>query len=1152
MRKIVRILLIALIVGGTYLPYIPPASAYTFINSPPPKVRMDGNTPIYYLDLKSPDNPNGRVPASYKHYNASSNDWERLANSEFALRDEVWRYVWEWRSQTIDTSNSFITPMESLTWNGDLQSSIDISLRNILRANPDYYAKEVMVYPIHTERSYPISIADALLKQSRNNYENSISDISNIDKQWSNIPERNQPYVWPTGADAALPWKTYLPTHKVYEHADYPGGTRFGNYDMVYNEDSTGRSRWLNSPNFWIKWAGDTNDESRKSFITDIREGNYYGRAHPMYYTPENDEYMRDMQYWDWSFSRVTWGLPTASCPSDPTCEYPYANWHAMVSEKELTNSKSSYKIQVYLVKRAGEEEGEVGEMCPRVISPPSAGAQQQADKMDANTSGFIKADTRGNEKFNVLDGIPTSESLYANAFAKEYLFKNTFTQMSGDVTYTVKVKKTYNLTWSTRVNRPDGTYYYTPHSDQTVVEKTYQVKRPYYYWQIDNLEVNGLESATMSNYALPNGSITMSPNGYSPPSVSASNDDDVEEHVFPAECENVNLGSQNINGGTSRPAVPNENWQTNAEGAVTKNKVKNDSVLFNGSVIMDDTKVEETAPTPSTIPESPMTNQNVFYRSGMVISNSLLNKADTPSSGNINYNLIKGIKGGSAKTYPINGINTVTVHTPTVIYANVSNDSGHNQRTKPDPVRKAVILDRPFTIMMPTSGQHLNIQGYGNRDYAKYISRKQVRFPFDVYHYNGGTQGTFVPANTWVDIPVDDLSSAFYTPVWVDEGSYDVLFRSFAVNSPSTGFTTEQNANLNLANHVATDVIPIDVIGRLYDFRITDIADYNWENVFRVSPNNYRHTGNYYWVQDKGIDGALRGNNSPFYLPIMPGSHPDYKNTSIKTGYHFKFDLKTKGNMFNQGDGIRITPTFYFVNKDGSNRREVDLYYKNENQSFVKIGSAQDEERRHVKLVERLRNVPESEIEAAADYAFDHYSNITTTIKNRYIQEYLNDAKDKTYVGQYSWMILPSKLKTHIGPSSIPPNASVDQQRAVASIHQWYGEYSLPAAVYTVPKGTNLAEVGRMEPLTDKSSVFLKDGYIVVNFNLETIKNQDTENPYLQYIHAPLANQWKIEGYKNSRVDPYGNSFSLLDGDVVFYHGDLSSYDDFQSSVTH
>jgi len=89
-----------------------------------------------------------------------------------------------------------------------------------------------------------------------------------------------------------------------------------------------------------------------------------------------------------------------------------------------------------------------------------------------------------------------------------------------------------------------------------------------------------------------------------------------------------------------------------------------------------------------------------------------------------------------------------------------------------------------------------------------------------------------------------------------------------------------------------------------------------------------------------------------------------------------------------------------------------------------------------------------------------------------------------------------------------------------------------------------------------------LKNGYIVVNFDIESIQKADLLKPHLQYINAPLMNQvvdgvqrrnqWQMEGFNNNIVDSFGNRFKLNDGDVVFYNANKSSRDDFGSQVTH
>ncbi|MDY8049684.1 hypothetical protein UY416_25705 [Paenibacillus polymyxa] len=107
------------------------------------------------------------------------------------------------------------------------------------------------------------------------------------------------------------------------------------------------------------------------------------------------------------------------------------------------------------------------------------------------------------------------------------------------------------------------------------------------------------------------------------------------------------------------------------------------------------------------------------------------------------------------------------------------------------------------------------------------------------------------------------------------------------------------------------------------------------------------------------------------------------------------------------------------------------------------------------------------------------------------------------------------------------------------------------------MPAGYNIFEYGRTHRgLTDSSPIFLKNGYIVVNFQIETYRSGE-KLPYLRYYRlpgdsTPLDNQWQMEGFSNVIGDKYGHRFAAPDGDVAYYHANLSSYDDFRSNVTH
>ena len=190
-------------------------------------------------------------------------------------------------------------------------------------------------------------------------------------------------------------------------------------------------------------------------------------------------------------------------------------------------------------------------------------GASQQAEVMEPTVSAVIQADSRGAEKFDVLQGIPTSESLYVNALAKSYLYRSTFTETTGTKQYPIQVSKSYTLTWTeTHPGPPDAngnsTTITVPRSDTQTVTKNYSIERKYSFWTIQNLEVYGIQKATVSNYALPSGTVTLVPSGYTPPTVSASHDASLGAHMTDPVYSNVTLPGQTISGGSSRPFVPN------------------------------------------------------------------------------------------------------------------------------------------------------------------------------------------------------------------------------------------------------------------------------------------------------------------------------------------------------------------------------------------------------------------------------------------------------------------------------------------------------------------------------------------------------------------------------------------------------------------
>lgn len=829
-----------------------------------------------------------------------------------------------------------------------------------------------------------------------------------------------------------------------------------------------------------------------------------------------------------------------------------------------------------------GEEPGEPEDPGPPPVTPPptescpidksvsnSGSMGSSPNNMLADPNGKI-IESAESRQFKVLTyGIPSSEYLKVEGYSEKYLSDYRYQGMSGQVTYRVKVTKDYMLRW-----QEGNTIKYEHVRREAYVPDSYSIS----YWQIGHLNILSFQDAIFRNYALPNEMVIV-PN-MQRVSASSNHSASVDSHVFPQPCQSTYLGLETIEGGQSKPSAPNPDLNSSAGVGSRAPQVKNDRVNVDGFTSMSDGMATQNAPAPSPIPVAP---QVKVEQSSLQIDPLKVNKWQTPSSITARYESIHTVNtsGGSKEFtgHSPDKINPVTVHTPVVMYGKASDDKEHDQRTNPpkrstpanpDTDRHAFILDRPFSVTLPTSGQHLDVAmapGYGNRDYAKYTRQKQVMFPFDVY---SETKAAFYPKETWISIPLDIETAEFFLPVWVPEGAYTIKYRSIAINAPAD-LPEEHHANLNMsyrtpneimANHVAYDTIEVDVVGRLYDFRVTDILDFNWGPVFRRMEGQVEHTGNYYWVGDKGIDGDLRGNTDPFVLPIRQGSHPaGYKNLAVKTGYQFKFDMKTKGDMWRENDAIRITPSFYFVDKNGQNRRKVDVYYHSDSNYFVKVGSQQDKEYREVTLNEPLRAVPESQMWNTSEYYFRHpdaygfNSKVEELFDHEFIRYFARDyAQQPVRTGPYGWQILNWNLRTFIGPlaDTVPSNAMKPQKDAVASEQMWYGEYSLPADVYIVEEGKDIAGYGLQHRLNKSHPIFLRDGYLIVNFNIESIQNGDTEKPHLQYINGELSNQWNREGFKYQFTDPYGYNFNLIDGDTIFYHGDQSSTDDFKAGVTH
>ena len=298
-------------------------------------------------------------------------------------------------------------------------------------------------------------------------------------------------------------------------------------------------------------------------------------------------------------------------------------------------------------------------------------------------------------------------------------------------------------------------------------------------------------------------------------------------------------------------------------------------------------------------------------------------------------------------------------------------------------------------------------------------------------------------------------------------------------------------------AYYFAKNTTSITNIGRIYDFKVTDCSDIDYKKVFRKTTGNNVNslTGVEYFsgikkfsifssdvntLEDRENVKSV-SSSSKTILPLGP-----YKNTDVsyvnapKMGYRISFDLKTSGyynytesNAKNSKRVIKITPSYYYISKDGQtyNSTNIDLYYKNSDGKYVKF--------------------------VGSDYTIyfkpkDGYrtkTNSTTTPDNEFMSEQLEPLK----IGSSEGFTLDYKMM----------NTSNDN-----FIQSWYGEFKLPNSTIVTENG-NVSK-----PLTD--------GYVGVKFNIECIDtDSSSKEKTISYNTnnknaSPNTNtsQWDYEGY--------------------------------------
>lgn len=763
------------------------------------------------------------------------------------------------------------------------------------------------------------------------------------------------------------------------------------------------------------------------------------------------------------------------------------------------------------------------------VMSPPAErvkAGEVTGDLAEPDLKGEIGAE----EVFDVEQGIPSGESVYVNILGSQYLTKYSFIQKNGTKIYPLTIKKKYNLIWEDDSGEIQKDY-------KTITE-TISVEREYSYWEIKELNIYTIESGEIRNSSLPYGKINLISKTLDIPAILYNHSASITSHITdPVYSETIFL-NQTI----YQKNIPLENFQSIAEASVGQIKVNNDLLIFNNITIMDNKKKERAANKPLRIPAcEKMCGADIMFSDNNVIPYKIPN-GEYESSGKITYKKIVSVNSKSANqiVYEIPNINSVVVHTPVVCDATVENKKSFNQMISPDKTMAGLILDTKFNVCFPSTGYHRNIPGYGYKDYGKYIYKKQIKFPFDVYYKN-----QYICKNTW-SVFLGDIQE-YYLPTWVDEGKYQIDFKAISINASEKDlrYNSENHiANLDIESYIAVDSVWVELSGRIYGLNIYDISDYPlWKNVFRKN-NSMELTKVVYKVGINNQNGVCYSEKKDNYtLPIINGSHPVYRDKgALKAGYMTRFSLITVGNMNTESDYIKITPSFYYIDYEGKNRQEVDIYYTETingvKSNLVKAGGEEDKKnKKKIVTGDKYLSIPQSEL-------------LNVMLIDGINKEKLYSKERNIYT--FKNIMIPESLRTYIGSENVSSNVS--KNKAVSSVQKWYCEYYLPGNIYAVPKDYDVYGVTRRDGLTYREKFWLKDGYIIVNFEIETIKNGKRHLSYInkENYNQGYCNMWQKEGFLYEKKDFSENKYNFKDGDYVLYYTDKSVKNDYIEGGTH
>ena len=764
-------------------------------------------------------------------------------------------------------------------------------------------------------------------------------------------------------------------------------------------------------------------------------------------------------------------------------------------------------------------------------------------DTMDTFGKAGIYSDI-----FDVESAIPSTESVYIKASARNIMYRINARAVSGKMPLSVIVGVPYTLKW----NDEEGNEY----EENGVSEATTVVYRDYSYIHLDSLELYGLENIMIANPAMSPESIDLSPGDVqavmpaaSQPVVYGSTVPSFGGNIdYPVGYSSYILSTDavEINGEKNKPAIPlisAEEAYWTAEGIIGQLQCRNDEFKYDSRDVLGTSGWHVYGTGSLSIdmvwPEIINFDTSVLYGPDYItIPASKRNGYYRTTTRMVKYRLLASYGVPGVPYDALIEVNSINVHTP--VYGEASmeecepsiTNTAFFQETGTIPTDAFILVNgrsnslgstghehdsEDFYVRFNNTGIHpvysgklnglfdhlSNINGLNG---GSYVEGNYLRFPFDVYMDVGNDRETsndrLIEKDKWARC---GSYQRFYLAGKVPEGYYDIEAETVAVNALGTGDRGEEipeKVNTEESDYIAGNKMKVYISGKLYGLSLIDISSKaEWQNVFTYDLlNKYiRH-----------IPEAAYDMNWPENDGTLKKSSVNGKYSEDEIPYNVYYYTPGTKNELGYSTGRHEKYTFPMVagshpDKARSNKGVLKTGYRwrfRLKTTGYEMGLAGS----RVVIVPTYRIVSGKDAGYAAEI-------------------YVPDGRGK--------MKKMAETIEAVRVSAGSPGLQV-----------WNFEFYLPEGCRMAAKGKSInaagktygdiaayaAENGLLDPGDD---IWAEDGMIVVNFEIQAV-SADGKVLYSYNAGGNSCNMWKTEGQNTDKADFFGDRYGYEYGDIA------------------